>query len=169
MILILIILAFFIPLPLYLEFKYKSKKFHIYIYKFNVYTNKNIHKKNNYSIKFYYNIIKNIFKKYIHFNSKPILKLSLKSNYGFENPSITAIFFGIINGLIPNIYNLFSSIFKIKKFKTNIKPIFNNKIFELEIQSILFINLAKIIFISVLVYLTFKGEKKTYLNSKEMN
>lgn len=91
---------------------------------------------------------------------KPTLKINFNINFGFNDASITAMTYGFINTIPGFIYNMLCKLFKIKWFKFNVKPIFNNQIIYIEISSIIFVNLVKVIYISL---------KFTFLYFKEKN
>lgn len=173
---IALLLFFLIPLPLALKATYENNKLYIYIYKFKIYPSKKTIKsmpepksKGIFPKLIYINTIKKIYTKCktLIYNSK--LKIDLNVLYGSENAAITGIFYGLIHSNISYIYRLLKSIFNIKYFHCNIVPKFNNSIFKIEFKSIVFINLGKIIYITILIFLAFKKSSKQYLKPKEGN
>ncbi|KEH97101.1 DUF2953 domain-containing protein [Clostridium massiliodielmoense] len=173
--LIALFLIFLIPLPLILKVTYENNKLYIYIYNFKVYPSKKTIEsmpepkpKGIFPKLVYINTIKSIYKRFK--NKVTNLKLNLDINilYGSENAAITGIFYGLIHSIISYGYGLLSSTFKIKHFNCNIVPKFNNSIFKIEFKSIIFINLGKIIYITILIFLSFKKSAKEYLKPKEV-
>lgn len=171
---IALFLIFLIPLPLTLKVTYENNKLYIYIYKFKVYPSKKTIKsmpepkpKGFFPKLVYIKTTKYIYTKCkrLIYNSK--LKIDLNVLYGSENAAITGIFYGLIHSSFSYIYGLLRSIFNIKHFNFNVVPKFNNSIFKIEFKSIIFINLGKIIYITILIFLSFKKSSRQYLKPKE--
>lgn len=174
--LLIVCLVLFIPFPIYITFEYKDNNIIVYLYKLKIYDFKKFHKKstdinNDFHPKsFYINIIKKLHNKF--FNDiifKPSLNLYIDLCYGVEDAFITALLYGILQSISSIVYNLISHIFRIKKFKSNVKPIFNKVILSFTIKSIIFISLVKIIYIAITVLIYAKKESKLYLNPKEVS
>nr|WP_272509001.1 DUF2953 domain-containing protein [Clostridium ganghwense] len=87
--------------------------------------------------------------------------------YGLDDAAKTAISYGILSSISFFLYNLLCSFFHVRELKINPQTNFEKSMLELKIQSIIIINLVKIIYISLLVFLTLKGNSKKSLNSKE--
>ena len=103
--------------------------------------------------KLYNNLIHNKFKPTLNFNSKTIYSLGDAAN--------TAIAFGLFYNLNPLLLNIFSIIFKVKKYKNDFKPVFKDKIlFELTLNSIITFNLAKIIYICFIILKSFNKNRR---------
>jgi hypothetical protein len=170
----LLILIVFIPLPLYLTFRYEKNKLNVYIYNIKVYPTKETKKdikepkrKTLYPKKVYLRIIRYI---YIHSNHtlfKSTLKFKSHISYGLDDPCTTAILYGVLHSASEYFYLKLSDLFRVKDFDISITPVFNKSMFELKIKSIIFINLAKIIYITLLIYVSFKKGSKKYLRPKE--
>jgi Protein of unknown function (DUF2953). len=114
-----------------------------------------IHTFNN-TIKTYYTLIKKL--KY-----KPVLKLKLNLLYGLDDAAYTALLHGVITSLYPILIQFLSLFFKMKENTIKTQPEFNKFILKLEIDSIIFINLAKVIYISLVTYKHLKQSKKENL------
>lgn len=86
---------------------------------------------------------------------KPSLKLSLDITYSTEDAALTAIFYGIIHQLSSFLYVLLDTFFNFKNFSKEINPQFNdiNSIL-FEIEGIITINFAQIIYIGFLYLIT---------------
>lgn len=173
--LLIILVIFLIPLPLSITFIYENNKLSVFIYKFKIYPTKNVKKTIKkprrgtlYPKMLYFKILQYIYQKSGHFLFKSSLDFKLHINYGLDDAYYTAILYGLIEGITNSTYYLFSKIFKIKNFDININPEFNRSIFQLKVKSIIFINLAKIIYMSSLIYISFKKGSKQYLRPKEV-
>ncbi|WP_035290314.1 DUF2953 domain-containing protein [Clostridium sp. KNHs214] len=173
----LIILLF--PIPLKFKLVFNNNELKIFIYKKQVKTSnkfdlnktldklknkesktqdteheiKNKQQKNKASAKAFFHICLNNF-------FKPTLKIDFNINFGFNDASATAMVYGFVNAIPGFIYNILCKFFKIKKFKFNVQPVFNNEIIYIEISSIIFVNLVKVIYISLKFDLLYFKEKK---------
>lgn len=180
LLLILLVLLFF---PINLKFKlvFSEKDFKINFYKFEILSlnkilgahkeKKEISKKGNKDTK-----IKNSSKKKRTFlkppsnltiakliklltksKFKPSLKIVLDLNFSSEDAALTAILYGFIHQILSLIYTRLDYFFKLKKFTGNINPKFNNENYLFfEVQGIITINFAQIIYIGFLYLLNFK-------------
>jgi hypothetical protein len=83
---------------------------------------------------------------------KPTLRLKLNLQYGLDDAAYTAIFYGLISALSPSIIKILNCFFKIKKQSISIIPNLNKLILKLELESIIFVNLVKVIYISYIIY-----------------
>lgn len=145
--LVFILSLIFIPFPIFLNIKYEQNKLYIYIYKFKIYPLKNNKKKQKkrkhkspYPKSLYFDVLETVYR-------KSPFTFSLDMTYGFDDAAITAMSYGILNIILSGIYQLFYYNSKLKNFKVNINPIFNKNFCELEMKSIIFISLGKIIYI----------------------
>ena len=88
---------------------------------------------------------------------KPSLKIVLDLNFSSEDAALTAILYGFIHQILSLIYTRLDCFFKLKKFTGNINPKFNNENYLFfEVQGIITINFAQIIYIGFLYLLNFK-------------
>ncbi|MDU3376756.1 MAG: DUF2953 domain-containing protein [Clostridium perfringens] len=88
---------------------------------------------------------------------KPSLKIVLDLNFSSEDAALTAILYGFIHQILSLIYTRLDYFFKLKKFTGNINPKFNNENYLFfEVQGIITINFAQIIYIGFLYLLNFK-------------
>ncbi|MDP4144824.1 MAG: DUF2953 domain-containing protein [Bacillota bacterium] len=83
--------------------------------------------------------------------AKPSLNLDIQVNYGLDDAALTAISYGILNMVPPLIYQVTNTIFDTSTFNCNIVPMFNKKFIKLKIKSIIWISVAKAIYIAWLV------------------
>lgn len=165
--LIVVILLFPIPLKIKLVFNNNTLKVFVFKKEFNI--NKIIkkklkHKKNNTLKETKKNSHKSISKKKflnININNffKPTLKIDLKINFGFNDAAYTAITYGFLSIAPGFIYNILTKFFKIKKYKFNLQPVFNNEFIYIEISSIFFVNLVKVIYIAFKIFIIYIKEK----------
>lgn len=80
---------------------------------------------------------------------RPSIKLDMDINYGLEDAAVTGLLYGLFQSVFSLMYNVLNLYFKVKKFTPRANPTFNKNIFNLEIKSIITINLANIIYIKI--------------------
>lgn len=150
LIFLLIICIMLIPFPVFIKITYKNKNFQLFLYNKKLNINMDKRKKDmkiNLSIKDYNNILSKINNTKV----KPILKFNLILKYGTGDAAVTALTYGAINILFPFTFELMKMVFHVSKFEYDIHPDFNIIIMDLEIKSIIFINIFITIFTSFLV------------------
>ncbi len=76
--------------------------------------------------------------------SAVVEKFYFQYYYGFEDAAFNAIAFGIVNGIVYNVYALVSHHFKVKNTDIKIAPDFNNHLKIIEFESIIKIRIADI-------------------------
>lgn len=158
---LVIILLFFLPLPIKIKLSYCNNCLKFYIYKFelNLFKKKEKdekketvkRKKTTFKMKL---TITDIFLIIKHINKikfKPILKLNILLNYGLADAAVTGISYGIISYFISLLFNFLAVPFKIKKYKSAINPDFNSFKLEVKIESIIYISLAKIMYMGFII------------------
>lgn len=90
-------------------------------------------------------------------NYKPKADIYAFLNYDLEDAAYSAITYGILQSLMPYVYNYLIKIIKLKNFNYNITPLFKNKnLIEFKFKGIFYISLVKIIYI----YISFKRNYK---------
>ncbi|AEB75962.1 DUF2953 domain-containing protein [Clostridium botulinum] len=171
-----ILVLFIVPLPLLVKVIYENNKLYVYIYNVKIYPSSKVIKSmpepkpDGILPKLVYiNTFKTIYQRCRHYIYNSLLSFNINITYGFEDAAITGIFFGILQSTISGLNYLLESIFSLKHFNSNINPIFNNSIFKIKIKSIIFINLGKIIYMSILVFRAFKQAAKYHLKPKEVS
>ena len=98
-------------------------------------------------------LIKNIYFELSRNKFKPSIKFKSDTIYSLGDTSRTAIFLGVFYNINPILLYIFSTIFKVKVLDNDFKPIFKDKIlFEITISSIITFNLAKIIYMGIIIY-----------------
>ena len=98
-------------------------------------------------------LIKNIYFELSRNKFKPSLKFNSDTIYSLGDASRTAIFLGVFYNINPILLYIFSIIFKVKVLDNDFKPIFKDQIlFEITISSIITFNLAKIIYMGIIIY-----------------
>ncbi len=94
-------------------------------------------------------------------NEEKISKLKFKEDYSIEDAAINAITYGFlyqITAFISTILNLF---FKVKNFTPTINIKYNENFFKFESTSIIFINIAKIIYMVIVIFYHLIKVRKT--------
>ncbi|AKN34049.1 hypothetical protein Ccar_25720 [Clostridium carboxidivorans P7] len=165
----IIILILLIPIPITFKIKYTDKKLCMYIYnielisKFKSYKkedeNKNKDKSN-----FYFENIR-LFLDLLNRNKfKPTLRFKLNFQYGLNDAAYTAICYGLFCALFPLVIKLLNYPFKIKKHSICIVPDLKKFILKLELNSIIFVNFAKVIYIIYIIYRVWRINQKIILS-----
>lgn len=88
------------------------------------------------------------------------LKSKISIDYSLEDAAHTAILFGLLNSLLSTIYIVLNMFFKVKNYDFKVTPQYNNNYFNFEIKSIISLNLAKIIYMCIIVFYTLKFKDK---------
>lgn len=187
---VVIVLILFIPIPLSFHFYVSKDRFYVKIYNINLLSNdgglikkflnkkkpkedkgKNIEKtiddykddndSSNKKVKFKEIPFKKLYHNLAYNKFKPTLKFDSNISYSLGDSSKTAIAFGLLYNINPILLNIFSIIFKVKRYKNDFKPIFKDKIlFELTLNSIITFNLAKIIYICFIIIKSFNKNRR---------
>ena len=98
-------------------------------------------------------LIKNIYFELSRNKFKPSIKFNSDTIYSLGDASRTTIFLGVFYNINPILLYIFSTIFKVKVLDNDFKPIFKDQIlFEITISSIITFNLAKIIYMGIIIY-----------------
>jgi hypothetical protein len=169
-IIIILIALIIIPVPIKLRFTFVDNNPNFYIYNLKINLHKNINKakkikkksKAKKRIKFSVNDFKIILHRINCAKFKPTLRMKIISNFGILDASATAILCGVMHSLSPVVRNLLSVIFKIKNYDFSLQPEFNKDVVTAQINSIIFINLAKIINMFLLIRKTLKHIKNCH-------
>lgn len=177
LIIFFIILAILLlPIPLKITLSFSGKKAIIKIYNKEINITKRLKKKiKKASVKANDKIEEEIIhkdlvnphntKKIIRLLRKNKYKLSLKMkvniNYSLDDAAYTAFAYGLLHQLLSFVAASLGLFFNLKDFKSNIKPSYNKFYLNFEITSIIFINLAKVIYICIIIIYNLKfGSKK---------
>lgn len=146
-----VIIILLLPFKVKVTFIYQDSKIHIYLF------NKQIGMKEKLAedktSKRTYKKLRIFADKLTRNKFKPGLSLDWELNYGFEDAALTGISYGIFSTIFGVMYELIGMIFKIKAFKFSINPQFNNPTLNIRISSIISLNLAKIIYIVIILAL----------------
>ncbi|MCJ7688708.1 MAG: DUF2953 domain-containing protein, partial [Clostridiaceae bacterium] len=151
------------PIPLKITLKYSNKILEIYIYnkKLKQKTNKknNSIKKQKITTKKSYTVsdIKLIISKIMSLKFKPTLTLTTKLEYGFDDAALVAILFGLIHSTYSFLYLLLLNFVKVKNIDHKVIPYFKEKNLSFKISSIIYTNLAKIIYMSIVMLICLKS------------
>ncbi|MGK0468625.1 DUF2953 domain-containing protein [Clostridium sp.] len=149
------------PVPLKITLKYSKKNLEIYVY------NKKLHRKEHKKSKPIKNQKKSSYKSYtlidinliinkiIGLKFKPTLTLETKLEYGFDDSALVAILFGLIHSTYSFLYLLLLNFVNVKKINHEVIPYFKQKNLSIEISSIIYTNLAKIIYMLTIMLICF--------------
>ena len=154
--LIAIIIILF-PIPLKITLKYSKKILEIYVY-----NKKLMRKKHNKTepIKkvkvrleksFTLSDIRLIINKFMDLKFKPNLTLITHLEYGFDDAALVAILFGLIHTTNSFLYLLLQKFVKVKNINHEVIPYFKEKDLSMKISCIIYANLAKIIYMSIIM------------------
>lgn len=105
--------------------------------------------------------LKGIIELFINSKFKFTIRTKFTMDYSIEDAAINAITYGFlyqITAFISTILNLF---FKVKNFTPTINIKYNENFFKFESTSIIFINIAKIIYMVIVIFYHFIKVRKT--------
>lgn len=105
--------------------------------------------------------LKGIIELFINSKFKFTIRTKFRMDYSIEDAAINAITYGFlyqITAFISTILNLF---FKVKNFTPTINIKYNENFFKFESTSIIFINIAKIIYMVIVIFYHFIKVRKT--------
>jgi len=166
LIFIIVFTVLLFPIKLKLSLKYINNKFKIYFNSKEI-NIKKITKKKSKKIqikKFSLDDYSFILNKLHNNRFKPKLILKIDGDFGFNDAAITALTYGYLGCLNPILYNLLNYILDVKSIQTKLKPKFSERIFNVTIKCIIIINLANIIYVTLLLlrrYLHIKKKHKS--------
>ncbi|MEY8762260.1 MULTISPECIES: DUF2953 domain-containing protein [Clostridium] len=146
----------FSPIPVKIKIKYANRKFAFKIYNSDIASKitlgrsspKNTAEKS--KLYFLINVLKSADFKNTKFRLP--IKLDIKLRYNLGDAAATALAYGIICSLKIFFLKKLNELFHIKKYSDSIEPDFNNSHIKLEITSIIYISLAKIIYIYIKIF-----------------
>ncbi|MFL0246675.1 DUF2953 domain-containing protein [Candidatus Clostridium stratigraminis] len=184
-ILLFIIILLLIPIPIKLSIKYPSFNINLYLFNFKLNLGKLRHLFKKSKLK---KAVKPLHKEKAEFDLtyilflidrieniklKPTIRFKIYCNFGFSDASSTAIAFGYISSISPFLYKFLNIPFKVKSYDCNIRPNFQGAFLESNINSIIFVNIIKIIYMLLFIRkkrnrsnLNFKIKKQEQDNSK---
>ncbi|MFD3157368.1 DUF2953 domain-containing protein [Haloimpatiens sp. FM7330] len=174
----IVIIFLLFPIPIKIQLKFMDNKFELYFYNKKIDlkktkdTDSKKKKKKRSKLKYFQtkkltkDILINIYN-ILEFN--PLFKPSLKFKYylsiGTDDAAKTALLFGLINTMPAYIYKFLSNFFKVKKYKYHINPNFNKKEINIQISSIIFANIVKVIYMIFKILSISKKYKNKPTNS----
>jgi len=153
----LIVLLF--PIPLKITLKYSNKVMEIYLYNKQLKSKKKLEIdlennnlesiiKENFFSSLIFSNIKIIIYKIKRLKFKPTVTLNTKLEYGFDDAAFVAILFGLIHSIYSFLYLALINFVKVKTTNFKVIPHFEENDFNMEILSVIYINLAKTIYIA---------------------
>lgn len=166
----IILLLIFFPIPIKIIFTYFEKTvtlkiFNIKIDILKLIKNKNINKSSKKFTKKNINYM-NLLSIYTNGKFKPLINIKIFITYGFNDAAYTGIIYGLLNAIFALQYQLISQIFTIKKYDFKLNPNFKKNIFDFNLNCIIFISLANVIYIVIrfAIYLIFKSKSRSAIN-----
>ncbi|GKX66180.1 DUF2953 domain-containing protein [Inconstantimicrobium mannanitabidum] len=178
-ILIIVAIILLFPIPIKLRISYIDKKFKVMLFNIQLNKKKIISpedlkkteekiKENNIAEKIeksqktiYINTAKIFIKKLKHTFYKPTLRLKFKFEYDFDNAATTALMYPFITEITSLFCTLLRIPFILKKNCVSVIYKFENSFFvNCDLSCIFIINLAKLIYIMILLLLSYIGGKK---------
>lgn len=168
---IILFLILFIPIPIKIGVKYNDKVLKFALYNVDI-TDKLNYLKTKVRLDVKYkedrvpaisNTAKTILNSLRDMKFKPNLNIKINIHYGLSDAAYTALAFGMLSTFICTTIRLSSPFINIRNKKLNIVPEFNKSILKLDINSIIFINLAKFIYISSIIYKNLRNNRKINL------
>ena len=158
---LLVLTIILFPIHLKITLKYSNKILGIYILNTKLKTKKTSKNnlkndlksksKKNFFESLILSDIKLIFYKIKNLKFKPTLTLNTKLEYGFDDAALVAILFGLIHSTYSFLYLLLINFVKVKPIDFKVIPHFEESDFDMEISSIIYMNLAKIIYMAFIM------------------
>ena len=90
---------------------------------------------------------------------KPTFKMNLNVQYGFEDAMITGVFYGFVGSILYFLKWIIDIPFKSKKYDFRITPIFDKNILLLFFDCIIWLNIAKILYMVIIIIKNIKISK----------
>jgi len=177
---LLLLTVILFPIPLKITLKYINKVLEIYIYnkRFMVKkplknktekTFKNTSKKNSkesFLRSLILSDIRLIFYKIKNLKFKPVLVLNAKLEYGLDDAALVAILFGLIHSTYSLLHLILINFVKVKDMDIQVIPHYEKYDLNMEISSIIYINLAKVIYIAFVMIFCLIKIKNTKISIK---
>jgi hypothetical protein len=169
---VLAIVAFLLllPIPIKITFSYIDNKAELYLYRFKINAKKIISKVEHKKKKkpsppkkernMGFKEILFILNKIDCIKFKPRLKICLNLDFGLSDAFYTSLVFGYIHAVLPYIHKLLSIPFSLTIDNSKITPNFSKFSVTIKLKSIIFINIAQIIYMAIVVIKSLKYIKK---------
>lgn len=160
---VIVLTIILFPIPLKITLKYSKKILGIYIYNKKIMKRKHNKTKPINKVKerleksFTLSDIRLLIDKLISLKFKPKLTLTTKLEYGFDDAALVAILFGLIHSTYSFLYLFLLNFVNVKNIDHKVIPYFKEKDLNIEISSIIYTNLAKIIYMSVVMLICLKS------------
>lgn len=169
-----ILFIMLMPFPIVFEIKYENKKLLLIVNKINFtrrflskrYIKKEIKKAEQIDEKIKHTKFRETYEKLLnkimplihyYFHSfgksrfKPKINFKLDFIFGLGDAAQTAILYGLLCSANPLLYVILRKLTLIKNYSFDINPDLNNKIFQFKLNSIIWVNLAQIIYITIIL------------------
>lgn len=176
-IILFFLILLIIPLPIKFGFKYEKLCITLYIYKFKININKVFNffnkkkkkkpceEKEKGKSQLDFQSVLALINYVDQIRFKPTLRFKFYCSFGLIDASKTAITYGYVNSFSPVLYKFLTIPFKIKKYTFHIEPDFDETMLETNMSSIIFVNIIKIIYMSVLILNKYKKIQKLHANT----
>lgn len=159
-----VFVVFIIPFPIKIYFEYRNNDLTVKIFNKKIDLDKLLlsnKKKERHDRKVLIKSVKEIWLILKYNRLKPYLKLNVDIDLGLDDAANTAIMYGIVySSIYPILRYILSSCFKLIHFHLNVNPKFNKKVLNGTCKSIISINLAKIIYISLNLFININKLKR---------
>ncbi|MBU3161769.1 DUF2953 domain-containing protein [Clostridium frigoris] len=167
------------PIHLKITLKYTNKVLEIYIYKKKLKVSKPLKSNSKNKLKskparmliFFKPLILSDVNSIIHklktLRFRPKLILNTKLEYGLDDAALVAIIFGLIHSAYSLLYLKLITVAKVKNMNLKVTPHFKYNNLNMEISSIIYINLVKIIYMAFIILPCFINIKHGKLNIKK--
>jgi hypothetical protein len=157
-IIFIIIILIFIPIPVKVsaEYVYGVKPLMVKIYGFSI----NVKKKMIYNKEEMRKVnriltlpdIRRIFDTFENNKFKPAISISYNLNYGLDDAAYTAISYGVLYSVYPLLQQIIGCFFNVKNTKLSVQPIFDQKLFNFNMNSIILVSFAQVIHIGFYLF-----------------
>jgi hypothetical protein len=165
---LLLLTIILFPIPLKITLKYSNKVLGIYIYNKKLIIRRPAKKalRSNRIMDFIKSMelrdLRLIIYKIRKLKLKPILILNTKLEYGLNDAALVAILYGMIHSVYSFMYLLLQNIVKVKGIDLKVIPHFEENDLSMEILSIIYMNLAKIIYMAFITSICLLSIKKNH-------
>ena len=161
------------PIPLKITLKYSNKVLGIYIYNKKLIIRRPAKKalKSDRIMDFFKSLelrhLRLIIYKFKKLKLKPTLVLNTKIEFGLNDAAITAILYGAIHSIYSFMYLLLIDYVNVKNIDLKVIPHFEENDFNMETLSIIYMNLAKIIYMVLIMSICLIKIKHEKTNMKK--
>lgn len=153
----ILIILFILFVPIKICISYENSKIKVFIYNFQIPLPKkrkkaqaDIHKNKKHAnrLKHWFSLerVKLYSSHTKKMRLKPSFKVAVSLVFGFDDAYYTALGYGVLSNTINTILHLLETFFHVKDYQIKVEPDFNSFIWVIKINSIICINIAKLIY-----------------------